>query len=33
MNAIVWTAGLDVLPSGIDSEVTTEELKQKLDPK
>ena len=33
LNAILWTAKLDVLPTGSNSSVTDEELKQNLDPK
>lgn len=33
LNAIVWTAGLDVPPGGIKSEVSPGELEQNLDPK
>jgi type 1 glutamine amidotransferase len=33
LNAILWTAKLDVPPEGVESSVTTEELKQNLDPK
>src|SRR5262245_54896121 len=33
LNAIVWTAKMDVPESGISSEVTPEQLKENLDPK
>jgi type 1 glutamine amidotransferase len=33
LNAILWTAGLDVPSKGVDSQVSAEELKQNLDPK
>jgi type 1 glutamine amidotransferase len=33
LNAILWTAKLDVPQEGVESSVTTEELKQNLDPK
>lgn len=33
LNAILWTAGLDVPAAGVASEVSPEELKQNLDPK
>jgi GNAT superfamily N-acetyltransferase len=33
LNALVWTAGLDVPTGGIDSSVTAEELAANLDPK
>ena len=32
-NAILWTAKLDVPAHGVESSVTSEELKQNLDPK
>jgi len=33
LNAILWTAGLDVPAAGVESQVTPEELKENLDPK
>jgi len=33
LNAILWTAGLDVPATGFESQVTAEELKENLDPK
>jgi hypothetical protein len=33
LNALVWTAGAEVPPHGVESSVTAEELKQNLDPK
>ncbi len=33
LNALLWTAGVDVPASGVESSVTEEELKQNLDPK
>ncbi len=33
LNAILWTAGLDVPSAGVESQVTAEELKQNLDSK
>ena len=33
LNAILWTAKLDVPAEGVESTVTGEELKQNLDPK
>jgi hypothetical protein len=33
LNAILWTAGLDVPSTGVESSVTAEELKENLDPK
>ena len=33
LNAIFWTAKLDVPPDGVESSVTSEELQQNLDPK
>ena len=33
LNAILWTAGLDVPAAGVESQVTSRELKENLDPK
>ena len=33
LNAILWTAGLDVPAAGVERQVTPEELKENLDPK
>jgi type 1 glutamine amidotransferase len=33
LNAIVWSAKLEVPPSGVESEVSTEDLQKNLDPK
>ena len=33
LNAILWTAKLDIPPDGVESKVSDEELKQNLDPK
>ena len=33
LNAILWTAGLDVPSTGVESQVSAAELKQNLDPK
>jgi type 1 glutamine amidotransferase len=33
LNAILWTAKLDVPPDGVDSSVSSDELKENLDPK
>jgi hypothetical protein len=33
LNAIFWTAKLDVPLDGVESSVTSEDLKQNLDPK